>query len=366
LGARDLLRDLDRRLLPPLASRLDRLAGGGWMRRRRPRPLTVAALASAAAVAAAAVWSAVHQPPPDPSAATVARVGVVDGQSVPAYVAASRSELAHLVAGAAGRPARPTYALVTLAAYLPPERLAQTLAGVDVARVHTRVPLPDQQTAIGQIPVTRVPGDVIAGMVAVAAGKDQEAKTYQSLSAKLSGDEQQEQRLRAVYSGQAQLAAAEAAAYRSRCSCVYAAVVRGAPAALQGVAGRPQVRAVDPAPEVRQLDRAVFLPPLPEQTGTVRSPAEQPVQPSLHAVPRRDLEVQPASPDRPPAAPATSGATAASATDPPGGGSGPPAGATASPAVSPPPDQSTPPPSSEQPETPSPSADDSVETSPLG
>ena len=31
---------------------------------------------------------------------------------------------------------------------------------------------------------------------------------------------------------------------------------------------RPGVRAVDPAPEVRRLDRAVFRPPLPEQVGT--------------------------------------------------------------------------------------------------
>lgn len=354
MGAGDLLRELDRRLLPPMAGRLDRLAGGGWLRRRRPRwpqPLTVAALASATAVAAVAFWTAVHRPPPDPGAAAVARVGVVDGQSVPAYVAASRSELAHLVAGDAGRAATPTYALVTLAAYLPPDRLAPTLAGVDVSRVHTRVPLPEQQTAIGQIPVTRVPGDVVAGMAAVAAGKDREARTYRSLSAKLTGDEQEERRLRAVYAGQAQLAAAEAAAYRARCSCVYAAVVRGAPAALEGVAGRPGVRAVDPAPEVRQLDRAVFLPPLPEQTGAVRPPA----QPSLYAVPRRDAVTRPArSPASPPA---TSGASAA-----PAGAASPPAGATASPTVPPLPGQSTAPPSPEQPETPSPSGHDRVET----
>jgi hypothetical protein len=350
LGAGDLLRDLDRRLLPPLAGRLDRLAGDGWARRRRPRPLTVAALASTTAVLGVAVWTAVHQPPPDLGAAAVARVGIVDGQSVPAYVAASRSELAHLVAGDAGRAATPTYALVTLAAYLAPDRLAPTLAGVDVSRVHTRVPLADQQTAIGQIPATRVPGDVIAGMAAVASGKDREARTYRLLSAKLTGDQQEERRLRAVYAGQAQVAAAEAAAYRSRCSCVYAAVVRGAPAALEGVAGRPEVRAVDPAPEVRQLDRAVFLPPLPEQTGTVRAPADQPEQPSVHAVPRRDLQVRPVGP---PALPATAG---------PGGATTAPAGTTPSPAEPPSPGQSTTPASSEQPETPSPSGHDSGET----
>jgi hypothetical protein len=47
---------------------------------------------------------------------------------------------------------------------------------------------------------------------------------------------------------------------------------------------------VDPAPDVTRLDRAVFLPPLPEQTGTVRppdapdtSPAPVPASPAAGA-----------------------------------------------------------------------------------
>jgi hypothetical protein len=79
-------------------------------------------------------------------------------------------------------------------------------------------------------------------------------------------------RPRQAYETAARTAGAEAAAYRSGCACVFAAVVRGAPAALQLVATRPGVRAVDPAPEVQRLDRAEFRPPLPEQDGTV--PAE--------------------------------------------------------------------------------------------
>jgi hypothetical protein len=310
--AGDLLRDLDRRLLPPLAGRLDRLARsgrGGW-RRRRPRPLIVAALASVTAVVAVVLWTAAHPPPPDPAAAAVARVGVVDGQSVAGYVAASRSELARLVAAAAGTATR-TYALVMLNAYLAPDPLGPTLAGVEVAQVHTRVPLPDRRTAIGQIPVAEVPADVVEGMATVAAGKDREAREYRSLSAKLTGGGRDERRLRAAYAGQAQLAAAEAAAYRAGCSCVYAAVVRGAPAALDGLAGRPEVRAVDPAPEVSRLDRAVFLPPLPEQTGTAPSTTGQPARGAVGAEPRR----HPASGDRPSgpatAGPATSGAATA-------------------------------------------------------
>jgi hypothetical protein len=82
-----------------------------------------------------------------------------------------------------------------------------------------------------------------------------------------------------VYDGGARVAEAEAVAYRRRCSCVYAAIVRATPAALAELAGRPGVRAVDAAPEVRRLDRAVFLPPLPEQADVARSAAD----PSLPA-----------------------------------------------------------------------------------
>jgi hypothetical protein len=307
VGAGDLLRELDRRLLPPLARGLDRLARSGAGRHlRRPRPLTVAALASAAAVASGAVWAAADQAPPDPSMADLTRVGVVGGQSIPGYVASSRSELARLVAGGtAGR----AYALVTFKAYLPPDRLAPTLAGVEVAQVHTRVPLPEGQTEIERIPVTRVPADVVAGMAAIADRKDRQAADYGSLSAKLTGNRQEERRLRAVYASGARLAAAEAAAYRSRCSCVYAAVVRGAPAVLERVADRPEVLAVDPAPEVHRLDQAVFLPPLPEQTGAARPPSGRPAVTSPRTVRREQL----VSPDRSTRPPASASATAAAA-----------------------------------------------------
>jgi len=36
------------------------------------------------------------------------------------------------------------------------------------------------------------------------------------------------------------------------------------------------VRAVDPAPGETRLDRAVFLPPLPEQSGTAVPPEQSP------------------------------------------------------------------------------------------
>jgi hypothetical protein len=75
--------------------------------------------------------------------------------------------------------------------------------------------------------------------------------------------------LRGAYDDAAAVAGAEATAYREHCSCVFAAVVRGIPAALDQIAERTEVRVVDPAPEVRALERTEFRPPLPEQRTTV-------------------------------------------------------------------------------------------------
>jgi hypothetical protein len=48
--------------------------------------------------------------------------------------------------------------------------------------------------------------------------------------------------------------------------------VRARPAVLRRISNRPQVRAVDPVPEIRRPEEALFIPPLPEQTGTVTPP----------------------------------------------------------------------------------------------
>jgi hypothetical protein len=164
--------------------------------------------------------------------------------------------------------------LITLAAYLAPDRLAPAVAGLSVSAVYARVPLPRTQTEIVRIDAFRVPEDVWAGMDQVAVRKDGEALDYRGLSAKLTGGGPRERRLRAVYDDGARVAEAEAEAYRRRCSCVYAVIVRAEPAALARVARRSEVRVVDAAPEVRRLDRAVFLPPLPEQTERAHPPAD--------------------------------------------------------------------------------------------
>ena len=265
----DLLRRLDSRLLPPLARAMSRLAQG----RLRMRVLTGVALISTTAVLLTAVWAADRGAPAgDPTVGDVVRVGVIEGQSIPGYVESSRRELTRMLA--APPSTGDTYALVTFTEYLAPERLAPVLRGVSVAQVLGRVPLADTQTQIVHIPAVRIPIDVLAGMADVADRKDAEAAEYRTLSQKLTGDSDSERRLRKVYDSGAAVAAAEATAYRSSCSCVYAAVIRATPSALEWLSGRSEVRAVDPAPEVRRLDRAVFLPPLPEQEDVVRPPVD--------------------------------------------------------------------------------------------
>ncbi|MDG4805295.1 hypothetical protein O7634_00800 [Micromonospora sp. WMMD1120] len=286
MRAGDLLRQLDQRLLPRLSRTVARLGD----RSARSGVLTWAAVLSAAAVLGTAVWAVDDTPVGDRTVGEVTRVGVSEGDSVPGYLRSAAADLAALHASAQTAEGT-TYALVTLDTYLPPQRLAQVLGDVPVSTVFGRVPLPGRQTEIVKIPALRVPDDVLAGMARVATRKDDEAADYRARAAAVRGADAGERELRERYLGGAEVAAAEAAAYRLGCSCVYAAVVRATPVVLRGVATRPDVRAVDPAPEVYRLDRTVFTPPLPEQRDVVRPPADTGPTP------------QPTAPERPASTP---------------------------------------------------------------
>ncbi|GIH19071.1 hypothetical protein [Rugosimonospora africana] len=207
-----------------------------------------------AALVAVAVVLAVRHGSAEPSGTAtgdVVRVGVGQGASIPAYLRDSRDRLDAMPAGQSG------YALVSLAGYLSPGELVPVLAGVETFQVYARVPLPDVQTAIVKIPVATIPDDVTAGMDAEAGERARQASR--------AGD---------------QVAATEAERYRQHCACVYAAVVRAPAGTLRQLAARASVRAVDPAPRVSQLDLAVFLPPLPEQSDTAQPPKDSAPLPS--------------------------------------------------------------------------------------
>ncbi|MDG4796580.1 hypothetical protein [Micromonospora sp. WMMD1082] len=274
MRAGELLRQLDQRVLPRLAATVTRLGHGTT---RAPLTGWVATL-SCAAVLATAVLATGGPPLSDRTVGEVTRVGVVDGDSIPRYEATAAADLAALTGG--GSRGEGTYALVSLTEYLTPARLARVVGDVGVAVVFGRVPLPDRQTEIVRIPAQRVPEDVTAGMVRLAERKEREAADYRSRAAALGGGGPPERELRDLYASGAQVAAAEAAAYRAGCACLYALVVRAAPAKLRGVASRPGVRVVDPAPEVRRLERTVFTPPLPEQRDIVRPPVDRAATPA--------------------------------------------------------------------------------------
>ncbi|WP_250030487.1 hypothetical protein [Paractinoplanes maris] len=241
------------------------------------RLVAAVAVASAGVLLLGTLWLSRPETVPAGDPGDVVRVGVVQGQTVPGYLDATRDELGALTdpsAPAAGE----TWALVSLEDYVAAGVLPDLLADTAVAQVYTRVSLAEGHTPVVRIPVYRLPADVLSGMLDTALERDREHAEYEQLARRLTGDDENQVRARRAYLSAARTASAEASAYRSGCSCAFAAVVRAAPAALRGVADRPGVRAVDPAPEVRQLDRTEFRPPLPEQNGTVpaepsRSPA---------------------------------------------------------------------------------------------
>ncbi|AGL15543.1 hypothetical protein [Actinoplanes sp. N902-109] len=259
------------RMMPPLARGRGRIGGGP----ARLRIMTGLALASAAALMVTVVLITDRGPEAESPAGDVVRVGVVDGQSVSGYLTSSRGELGTMFASAGD-----TWALVSLSSYYAPDKLPGVLGDSAVAQVYARAPLPGVRTQVVKIPVYRMPGDVVAGMLTAALARDQEQADYRKLSTKL-GESAGDLRLRRAYETAAQTAAAEAAAFRAHCACVFAAVVRAAPAALDRLADRPEVRVVDPAPEVRSLDRTEFRPVLPEEKGEPSpSPAVAPETPA--------------------------------------------------------------------------------------
>jgi hypothetical protein len=275
----DTLGRLDRLVLPHLARGLGRLAG--------VRSLRGGVLVAVLTAAGLATWAATHRPAvPEPVIPTV-RVGIAPGDSVDAYAAASRAELARLSGepesaigtSAPGGAGRPIYALVSLRTYLAPARVAAILSGASAVTLdlgYATVPWPGPQTEVVRLPVTQGPADlnqaIDQAMDQVASSKLDEADDYEQLAAALPTDSTTLRQLGSLYAGRAALARVEAEAYATRCSCVYALVVRATPVALARLWQRPEVRIIDPAPEVSSLDQAVFVAPRPPPSG-VAAPA---------------------------------------------------------------------------------------------
>jgi len=257
LALGDSLRRLDRWLLPPIARALLRVGHGPV----RLRALSTVALFCAVVGAVTAAWAVDRPATGELTLPQMAVVGVLEGEPVAGYLAAADAELARLAADTGPGSDEPTYALVTFSAYLGADRLRSVLGEVPVAEAFARVNLPGREAANLRLRALRDAGDLTPAMREAAARRQREAAGYRARA----GTERAAGQRR-TYEQQAVAAEAEALAYRSGCSCVYAVVIRATPRLLQDIAGRAAVRAVDPAPEVWNLDRAVFSPPLPEQT----------------------------------------------------------------------------------------------------
>jgi hypothetical protein len=78
-----------------------------------------------------------------------------------------------------------------------------------------------------------------------------------------------------IFSTNADVARAEAQAYRNSCGCVFAVLIRATPRVLTLLALQAEVRVVDPAPEIDQPGDAVFSPLYPEQVDRVEPPPDE-------------------------------------------------------------------------------------------
>jgi len=242
---------------PRLARGARRIGG----RIRSAHPLALAAAVAVVAVLAVLAVRVNAPPAPYPASAVPPRIGVSDGDRVADYEAAGRAELEGL-----GPHAR-VYALVTLASYVPPEQLPDVVAADGDVRpviAFGRVPLPGRQTEIVRLGAQHLPDDVSRAMAETAIRKQREAADYTQRA----GAETEPER-RALLTSNAEVSRAEAASYATRCGCVYALVVHASRAGLIRLAGHDLVRTVDPAPEVTDVSRAVFTPPLPEHVDVV-------------------------------------------------------------------------------------------------
>ena len=273
MGLMKLLTRVDGVVLPRLARGARRI--GRFTRRSPGGSLTAFAVALAVVVGGVLVAQSMVHPraalAPDQST----RVGVSDGDMISAYIDASQDRLARQ---AANEPDRPVYALVTFKNYLTPDevtslvRMAVATTGADSSGQLTtmyakaRVRVPDRQTEVVTLSADRMPGDLVASMVGVAQRKEAEAAA-DAASSRPGGPD--------LVS--ADLDRKEAMAYRNRCACIYALVVRGVPAALTRLAALRETRVVDPAPQVVNPSPSVtaWMPPLPEQLDRATPPVDE-------------------------------------------------------------------------------------------
>jgi len=207
--------------------------------------------------------------PDRPASLDAVRLGPDPGASVAGY-------LAGLPARWPAPGAAPVPALVQFGAEQDPASVARLVASAGPVTAVFRVPLPRVQTALRfePLPVVDLADPVGGTERRLALARQSAARDAAAEAGRLTG--------RAASVARYEAAALAGSTSRpTPCRCVLAVLVVGDRAALSGLAGRPEVRAVDAAPEDTPPTGVALAPLLPEQTQLAAPvPDDGPVPPT--------------------------------------------------------------------------------------
>ncbi|HEY0576369.1 MAG TPA: hypothetical protein VGD73_19890 [Pseudonocardia sp.] len=218
---------------------------------RRPLwPALLCVLLVLLAVAWVAGRQSLQGAPDQPTSLDAIRLGPDPGEPVEGYLAGLPARLPP-----AGAPAVP--ALVQFGALPDGVAAARLLTGVTPATAVFRVPLPRVQTALRfqPLPPVDAPDPVAAAPRRFTLAQQAAQRDASVQASRLTGRP-------------ASVAGYEAAALAAEppCRCMLAVLVVGDRPALTRLAGLPEVRAVDAAPEGTPVTGVALAPLLPEQT----------------------------------------------------------------------------------------------------
>jgi len=207
--------------------------------------------------------------PDRPASLDAVRLGPDPGAPVAGY-------LAGLPARWPAPGAAPVPALVQFGAEQDPASVARLVASAGPVTAVFRVPLPRVQTALRfePLPVVDLADPVGGTERRLALARQSAARDAAAEAGRLTG--------RAASVARYEAAALAGSTSRpTPCRCVLAVLVVGDRAALSGLAGRPEVRAVDAAPEDTPPTGVALAPLLPEQTQLAAPvPDDGPVPPT--------------------------------------------------------------------------------------
>jgi hypothetical protein len=245
------LRALDDRVVPVAARTLRRVVDAVAAAGPRGLPPAVPALAGAAlGVVALAIWLLATPAPGGPSAGLAPGTSGEPGDAAAVDPAGSAADA-------------PLLAVVHLERHATPAEVPPLLAGTQVRRLYLHAAEAGPPAEVVVLPVQDAEPDALLPALC-AATSERRARDARDLTThleRLPATTAQEQQVLAELREQAARAAAEASAYAGPCATTFAAAVEAPEQALDQLAGRPGVRAVEPVPEGTSVDDVDVPPP---------------------------------------------------------------------------------------------------------